>query len=104
MYFAIMVLSFPSGPDATKDNKDTKSLIERIRSRFKVCARQVMEKDGTLSIAIATLHPNQNDLTQQLDSIIEHCETSGFGRVESEKTLFDHIDAIEDYASDDEAE
>lgn len=97
MYFAVMKLTFESSPGTDRDLKDAHALVERLRKRFKVSAQPMVGDATTISIAVAALHGDQNELTKKLDAIIDLCETSGFGRVSTEETLLDHIDALSDY-------
>ncbi len=106
MYFAVVKLTFESQGKTPVDRKDVRSLVEKLRARFKVCASvcEADEEQGTTSIAVATLGSTEERLTQSLDALSEFCESHGIGRVESEQTLMDHIDAISDFNSGDDEE
>lgn len=107
MFFAVAKFSFePVGRSLGDDRKELRSLVEKIRSRFKVSCAIVSEEeeDGTTAIAVAALGGSEEALTRTLDGVAEFCETAGFGRVESEQTLLDHIDALEDYLEGQDSE
>lgn len=96
MYFAVSKLVFSEG-QTSSDKKQLASLIQKIRARFKVSVRSVSNAHGKQNsvnaIMIALLDRSDSGLTQQIDTIIDFCEDSGFGRVESEETIFEHFDA-----------
>ena len=107
MYFAVAKFSFESsGKPGTDDRKELRSLVEKIRSRFKVSCAIVSQEDdaGTTAIAVSALGGTEEALDRTLDGIAEFCESAGFGRIESEQTLLDHIDALEEYLEDDGSE
>ncbi len=103
MYFAVCKLLFDDEGIATSyDHRELKSLLEKIRSRYPVCIRIADEfhQHGRPGFVIATLHPKQDRLSSQIDSIIEFCENSGFGRVSSEESLLEELEsALDDFAS-----
>ena len=99
MYFAVMKITFEVGPDTANDAKEARSLAESLRKRFRVCA-QPITADGIVAMAITALHHDENELQKKLEAVINQCETSGFGRVEFESTLLDHIDGLEDFEED----
>lgn len=104
MYFAVAKFTFEqTGKGLSDDRKELRNLVEKIRSRFRVSCAIVSdeESNGESAIAVAALASSEEALSRNLDSIAEFCETAGFGRVESEQTLLDHIDAIEDYLASD---
>lgn len=102
MYFAVAKLGFEdAGEERGQDRKDLRSLADKIRSRFKVAAACDLGEGGP-TLAIAALGSSAERLSQTLDAIIELCEDSGFGRVENEETLLDHIDALGDLAEESE--
>jgi len=43
-------------------------------------------------------------LGRQLDSICEFCESSGFGRIDTERTLMDHVDSFSDDDDDEDGD
>ncbi len=98
MFFAVTKFTFDIDTETSFDVKDLKSLTEKVRARFKVCARPCRENDdsGDVSFAVAALADTEEKLARTLDDIAAFCEESGFGRIEFEKTLMDHIDGIED--------
>lgn len=101
MYFAVVKLNFEAAPKQGQDRKALRSLTEKLRSRFKVCAAVCSEEEeeGVSAIAVTALASSEEKLTQMLDAISSYCEESGFGRIESEDALLDHIDSLQDYAS-----
>ena len=80
--------------------------MEKIRARFKVCVMpcDTTEETGQASIAISSLAISEESLSKQLDSVSDFCEETGFGRVETERTLMDHIDAFTSDDDEDEDE
>ena len=96
MYFAISKLTFSEG-QTSSDKKQLAALIQKIRARFKVSIRSVGpahgKESGINAIMVALLDRSETGLTQQIDSIIDFCENSGFGRVEGEDTIFEDFDA-----------
>jgi uncharacterized protein YlxP (DUF503 family) len=96
MYFAISKITFSEG-QTSYDKKQLASLIQKIRARFKVSIRSVgqdhRKQNGVNAIMVALLDRSEAALTQQIDSIIDFCENSGFGRVEGEETIFEDFDA-----------
>ncbi len=101
MYFAVVKLNFEAGT-LPADRKSLRSLVEKLRARFKVCAAVCgdEEEGGVSAIAITALGSSEERLSQTLDAISEFCETAGFGRVESEQALMDHVDAIPDFVGE----
>jgi uncharacterized protein YlxP (DUF503 family) len=105
MYFAVMKLTFAATMDSEKDRKDLKALAEKLRARFKICCAPCgVEEGGVASLAITALSGSENQLSHTLDEIAIFCETSGFGRIESESTLLDDIQSIVELADEAEAE
>ena len=103
MYFAVVKISFESATDPGFDRKALRSLSEKIRARFKVCAAAAEAEDMGTILAIAALGSSEERLTSTLDAISEFCEASGFGRIAAEQTLMDHIDSLADFVSDEDA-
>ncbi|MCX6111587.1 MAG: DUF503 family protein [Proteobacteria bacterium] len=103
MYFAVVKISFEAATDPGFDRKALRSLSEKIRARFKVCAAAAGgDESSDTVLAIAALGSSEERLTNTLDAISEFCEASGFGRIASEQTLMDHIDALADFVSDED--
>ncbi len=107
MYFAVVKITFEDEPDApaakpdsratgNSGRRDLHTLVEKIRSRFKVCAAALSGEDvgAGASIAVTALASSEEKLTRTLDGIVDFCEESGFGRISSEEALLDHIDAL----------
>jgi hypothetical protein len=97
MYFAVMKLSFED-ESAEPDQKALRSLVESLRSRFKVTAAVI--EGQTSAIAVTALGSSEERLNQTLDALTEFCENAGMGRIESDATLLDHIDAISEMAEE----
>ena len=118
MYFAVMKITFmvdedESGTGGTSHSSPVKqelqSLVEKLRARFRIAVLpgQIEEPGEPPVIAIASLAYSEESLSRQLDSICEFCESSGFGRIDTERTLLDHIDSFgsdEDEYGDDARE
>jgi uncharacterized protein YlxP (DUF503 family) len=96
MYVAIAKLTFEEGPKTADDRKELRALTEKLRARFKVSAAAVEEtgSGGATALAVAALGSSAERLSKTLDAIAEFCEASGFGRVESEQALLDHLDNL----------
>jgi hypothetical protein len=109
VYFAIMKITFSGGEGeesagAMQGNvkQELNALTEKLRARFRVAILPGQLEDGELpSLGIASLAHSEEALARQLDAICEFCESSGFGRIESERTLMDHIDAFGDDEEED---
>jgi len=97
MYFAISKITFESEL-TSYDHKELKSLTEKIRARFKVTVRisEDFQKKGIPSIVLAALNPQQEALSRLLDSVVEFCELSGFGRIAEEKTILEDLESAFD--------
>ncbi|NDE15982.1 hypothetical protein EBZ80_13730 [bacterium] len=118
MYFAVMKITFmvdedEAGKGGTSHSAPVKqelqSLVEKLRARFRIAVLpgQIEEPGEAPVIAIASLAYSEESLSRQLDSICEFCESSGFGRIDTERTLLDHIDSFgsdEDEYGDDARE
>lgn len=101
MYFAIVKLVFEDEGATSGDRKDLRTLVEKIRSKFKVAAAMLGENEGD-GLAIAALGSSEERLTQTLDAISDFCEDSGFGRIASEQALMDHMDTLQEDPSQDD--
>lgn len=118
MYFAVMKITFmvdedEAGKGGTSHSAPVKqelqSLVEKLRARFRIAVLpgQIEEPGEAPVITIASLAYSEESLSRQLDSICEFCESSGFGRIDTERTLLDHIDSFgsdEDEYGDDARE
>lgn len=100
MYFAVSKLTFSTQPGPLDDPQAFRALAEKIRARFKVCAAFYQTGGGDPCLAISALGSTVERLSQTLDKIASFCEDSGFGRVESEEALLDHIDHLAEIAGD----
>ena len=104
MYFLVSKISFAEDDATAHDARELKALVERIRSRFKVCAlaQPTDSRHGSLGIVLTFLGHHQEQVNQTMDAVIDYCENSGFGRIDQELTLMDHVDNLaEDYVEDD---
>ena len=102
MYFAVSKLTFSAQPRLEDDAQAFRALAEKIRSRFKVCAAFYQTDAGDFCLAVTALGSTTERLSQTLDRISTFCEDAGFGRVESEEALLDHIDHLGDIAGDED--
>lgn len=92
MFYCISRLSFTPSTDPDEDIKQLGILCNRLRQRFKIAVK--IDKSGSISpprIVIAHLNENQALLSKKIDQVIEFCEDSGFGRVESEDAILDFL-------------
>ena len=87
--------TFESELQTPYDAREINALVVRIRKKFKVCVRPAMEfkKEKIPAIVIATLGTTEQAISQQLDSIADFLEDSGFGRIDTEQTILDFIDS-----------
>lgn len=99
MYFAVVKLTFDEEGGGSADPHAWRSLCEKLRSRFKVCAAVCSEETGTNSIAITALGSSEERLSKMLDQLTDFCENAGLGRIASEDTLLDHMDNIAEFTS-----
>ena len=101
MYFAVVKITFEDELGAAA-GRDLHTLLERLRSRFKVCAAAIAadESGNGASIALTALASTEEKLTRTLDNVVDFCEESGFGRIASEEALLDHIDALAELSQD----
>ena len=78
------------------DKKDFYALVDKVRSKFKVCVKPSVEfqKEGEPSLVIASLNSSEAELHKELDHIADFCEDSGFGRIAAEVSFVDHVDMI----------
>lgn len=107
MFFAVAKFTFEqSGKPMADNRKELRSLVEKIRARFKVTCAIVSHEDddGVTAIAISALAGSEEALDHTLDGVAEFCENAGFGRIDTEQTLMDHIDALDDYLEDEDTD
>lgn len=108
MYFAIMKLTFSTHEGeaaSTSVKQELNALTEKLRARFRIAILPGQMQDGEPpTLAMASLAHSEEALARQLDAICEFCESSGFGRIESERTLLDHIDAFGDDEGDEDTD
>ncbi len=100
MYFAVSKLMFSSQAGLEDDAQAYRSLADKIRTRFKVCAAFYQTDSGEYCLAITALGSTAERLSQTLDKISTFCEDAGFGRVESEEALLDHMDHLAELDGD----
>lgn len=94
MYVAVSKIVFEAG-ESPYDNREIKSLVTSLEKRFAICAKNCKDPGtGQYSIVTTLLDHKQESLNQRLDKISDFCEESGFGRIESERTFFEHIDNL----------
>jgi uncharacterized protein YlxP (DUF503 family) len=103
MYVGLLKLDFCESPNSLIDAKTTHAMVERLRMRFKVCVRsERREGDGYCRIIIASLADSEGKISQTFNKIAAFCESSGFGRVESEWELCQSLDDLVDDEEDDD--
>src|SRR5437867_1571062 len=99
MHFALSKLTIDLDSPTLQDGKILGSLVEKIRARFKVCAKGVIESQNEsvhASLVVSSLGNGEEKLAQLVDSISQFCEESGYGRVVNQETFIDHIDVLLD--------
>lgn len=96
MYFAVAKFVFEHEMLSGHERKELYGLVERIRSKFKVCVKpsQEFQREGEPSLVIASLSVSETELNKELDAIADFCENSGFGRIASEVSFMDHLDSL----------
>jgi uncharacterized protein YlxP (DUF503 family) len=103
LFFALTHIKFEE--NFQKDSRqnelrilELKRLAEKVRSRFKVCAKATFDLSSQepIGIAVTALGAEEEKLSKLLDSIVEFCEQSGFGRVQDELSWIDSIDILEE--------
>ena len=94
MFVAVSRITFESG-ETSYDQKELKSLTESLKKRFQVCVKVDREAQSFgHSIVVTCLDHKNETLSSRLDKISLFCEESGFGRIESEETFFDHVENL----------
>lgn len=111
MYFAVMKITFmieDERPtvDSSKLKHDLQALVEKLRARFRIAVLpgQVGGPGEPPVVTVASLAHSEESLGRQLDSICEFCESSGFGRIDTERTLMDHVDSFSDDDDDEDGD
>lgn len=103
MFFSVSKLVFDVDTITGSESKDLNSLCEKIQSRFHVIAKPFSKgQDAGTAIAVSTLFGTEKKISEILDDIVELCEESGFGRVDSEHTLLEHVNTIEEFEDEEE--
>ena len=95
LYFLVKKLRFES-EHSRFDNKEMKSLENKLRSRFPVCARASADfhKLQIPELIVSSIHRQESSLVALSDKIEMFCEDSGYGRLEEDMTFIDHIDLL----------
>ena len=93
MFVAVSRLTFEDEPSAY-DNKELKSLCERIKSRFQVCVKVENSSQSFPRIVISALEHSQAVLDKKLDQVTDYCENSGFGRISQEEVFYEHVENL----------
>lgn len=98
MYFGLIKIEFDREDLTQHDKKEMHSLIEKLRSRFKVCIKPspAFQKTGEPSICVASLGASEEELSKEIESILDFCDTCGFGRIAEESVIIDHFDSYEE--------
>lgn len=80
--------------DSLIDRRDINAFTEKLRQRFKVCARPVSKHERFNEFVVTFIGYSQDAMSQKMDSIAEFCEKSGMGRVADEQTFLDDIENL----------
>lgn len=105
MYFGVTKIVFETDRATGNEAKDAKALCEKLVQRLKVCAKASTKGDGSVSaIAVAALARTEEEMNGLLDKVLEICDSSDLGRVESEYSVVEHIDVLEEDDEDGEEE
>ena len=76
------------------DHRDIKSFTEKLRQKFKVCAKPAARHDHFNEFVVSFIGYSQEAMSQKMDDIADFCERSGLGRVETEQTFLDDIENL----------
>ena len=98
MFFLASNLVFDPTTTEHLDRKSINSLCKKLQNRFPVIAKtkSVPEADGVASIVVVAIGRRQDTLSQLVDDLEKFCEDSGFGRIESEQTMLESFDALDE--------
>jgi ppGpp synthetase/RelA/SpoT-type nucleotidyltranferase len=103
MFFGIAKIIFTNISSSRDELKSAKSLCEKLKKRLPVCAKSCANSNTDIpSIAISTLSKTEQDVEDILDKVLDICEASDLGRIESEYTLIEHVDILEEEDEDED--
>ncbi len=94
MYYAITKFILASECATIYDGRDMHALIEKIRRKFKVTvkAASAYKKHNEPAIVTASLAVSESALNNEINSIFDFIENSGFGRISTTTAIVDLVD------------
>lgn len=96
MYIGLLDICLEWDQPTKNDRKEIASLVQKIRSRFKLTVNSEYEDEEWVNIYVAFLHPKEATIKNLADEVCDLCERVGIGRI-AEVDL-----SIESLVSDDE--
>ena len=94
MYVSISRLAFEDESTAY-DNRELLNLIKKLKIKFPISVRMGHENGEQGRVLYFTyVHESPQKVHGLIDKIIDFCENSGFGRIESEDSFLEHFDTI----------
>jgi hypothetical protein len=106
MYFGVAKITFeaedsPAGSNS--ENKAANQLCESLRSKLKVCAKPCSKaNNGIPAIAVSALASSEIAMDELLDSILDMCDGKNLGRIDSEFSVVEHINVLEEEDEEDQ--
>ncbi len=98
MYFAVSKLRLESSLNPASDSRDLTKFIIKLRNKFKVAAMFLESEE--IILVVSALGASEHEINRKLDNIIRFCESSGIGRIDSDETLLDDVDLIDEYQTE----
>ena len=94
MYVAVSRVAFEDEP-TSYDTRKLLNLIKKLKVKFPISIRMGNDIGEQGRVLYFThVHENPKKIHSLIDNIIDFCEDSGFGRIESEDTFMEHFDTI----------
>lgn len=81
MYIGLLDIVLEWEQATANDRKEIASLVQKIRSRYKLTVNSEYEGEEWVNIYVAFLHPKESSIKNLADEICDLCERSGIGRI-----------------------
>lgn len=81
MYIGLLDIVLEWEQATANDRKEIASLVQKIRSRYKLTVNSEYEGEEWVNIYVAFLHPKESTIKNLADEICDLCERSGIGRI-----------------------
>lgn len=81
MYISLLDIVLEWEQATANDRKEIASLVQKIRSRYKLTVNSEYEGEEWVNIYVAFLHPKESSIKNLADEICDLCERSGIGRI-----------------------